>query len=41
MVCISYEDMITIDKLKAKIANDSSEIASLNNIDITLNIVDL
>ncbi|EBE4971307.1 regulator, partial [Salmonella enterica] len=33
MVCISYEDMITIDKLKAKIANDSSEIASLNNID--------
>lgn len=41
MVRISYEDMIAIDKLKAKIANDSSEIASLNNIDIALNIVDL
>ncbi|MGT9611804.1 hypothetical protein ACVWDG_24895, partial [Escherichia coli] len=41
MVYISHEDMINIDKLKAKIASDSSEIARLNNIDITLNVVDL
>ena len=41
MVCISSEDMINIDNLKDKIANDSSEIARLNNIDIILKIVEL
>ncbi|GCW84228.1 hypothetical protein HmCmsJML089_00821 [Escherichia coli] len=41
MVCISSEDMINIDNLKDKIANDTSEIARLNNNDIILKIGEL
>lgn len=40
-VYINHEDMISIDKLKAKIAYDSSKIASLNNIKLKLSVVSL
>lgn len=40
-VYISHEDMIRINKLKAKIANNSSAIASLNNINLKIRIVNL
>lgn len=41
IVYISKEDMKSIDMLKAKIANDSSNIASLNNIDLKISVVSL
>lgn len=41
IVYISHEDMTIIDKLKAKIADDSSKIASLNNIKLKLSVVRL
>lgn len=41
IVYISHEDMTIIDKLKAKIADNSSKIASLNNIKLKLSVVRL
>ncbi|MGM7738368.1 SMEK domain-containing protein [Yersinia enterocolitica] len=38
-VNINYEDMVSIDKLKIKIANNSSEIAKLNNIKMEINVI--
>ncbi len=41
IVYISHEDMTSIDKLKDKIASDSSRIASLNNINLKISVVNL
>lgn len=38
---ISHENMVNIIQLKIKIANNSSEIAKLNNIKMEINVINL
>lgn len=40
-VNISNEDMVRIDQLKIKIANDSSKIAKKNNIKVEIKVINL
>lgn len=40
-VNISHEDMVRIDQLKIKIANDSSKIAKKNNIKVEIKVINL